>query len=45
MSRIVNDDELWGRLQELLPKPRGQYGKDNRVFDVFSEEYSEFFGR
>jgi hypothetical protein len=32
MLRIVIDDELWGRLQELLPKLKGRHGKDERLF-------------
>ena len=32
MSRMVIDDVLWGRLQELLPKPKGRHGKNDRLF-------------
>jgi len=29
---MVIDDELWERLQKLLPKPKGRHGKDDRLF-------------
>ena len=32
MSRMVIDDEMWARLEPLLPKPKGRPGKDDRLF-------------
>ena len=32
MSRMLIDDESWGRLRLLLPKPKGRHGKDDRLF-------------
>ena len=32
MSRMVIDDEIWSRLEKLLPKPKGRHGKDDRLF-------------
>ena len=32
MSRMVIDDALWAKLKELLPKPKGRHGKDDRLF-------------
>jgi hypothetical protein len=32
MSRMVIDDEMWSRLESLLPKPKGPHGKDDRLF-------------
>jgi hypothetical protein len=32
MSRMVIDDEMWSRLEELFPKPKGRHGKDDRLF-------------
>jgi len=32
MSRMVIDDEMWSRLEKLLPKPKGLHGKDDRLF-------------
>ena len=32
MSRMVIDDEVWSRLEKLLPKPKGRHGKDDRLF-------------
>jgi transposase len=32
MSRMVIDDEMWSRLEKLLPKPKGRHGKDERLF-------------
>ena len=32
MSRMVIDDEMWSRLEKLLPKPKGRHGKDDRLF-------------
>ncbi|MDP3705478.1 MAG: hypothetical protein Q8R24_06165 [Legionellaceae bacterium] len=32
MSRMVTDDEMWSRLEKLLPKPKGRHGKDDRLF-------------
>ena len=32
MSRMVIDDEMWARLEKLLPKPKGRHGKDDRLF-------------
>ncbi|WP_145962385.1 transposase [Legionella spiritensis] len=32
MSRMVIDDEIWCRLETLLPKPKGRHGKDERLF-------------
>ena len=34
MSRMVIDDEMWSRLEKLLPKPKGRHGKDDRLFNV-----------
>ena len=31
MSRMVINDEMWARLELLLPKPQGQPGKDDRL--------------
>ncbi len=31
MSRMVIDDEMWSRLEKLLPKPKGRHGKDDRL--------------
>ena len=28
MSRMVIDDEMWSRLEKLLPKPKGRHGKN-----------------
>ena len=36
MSRMVIDDEMWSRLEKMLPKPKGRHGKDDRLF---MEEY------
>ncbi|WP_080446473.1 transposase [Legionella pneumophila] len=32
MSRMVIDDEMWFRLEKLLPKPKGRHGEDYRLF-------------
>ncbi|HAU2284418.1 TPA: transposase [Legionella pneumophila] len=32
MSRMVIDDEMWFRLEKLLPKPKGRHGEDDRLF-------------
>ena len=32
MSRMVIDDDMWARLEPLLPKPKGRPGKDDRLF-------------
>ncbi|MCP0914066.1 hypothetical protein NKV53_06855 [Legionella sp. 27cVA30] len=32
MSRMVIDDEMWSRLEKLLPKPKGRHGEDDRLF-------------
>ena len=32
MSRMVIEDVLWAKLKELLPKPKGRYGKKDRLF-------------
>ena len=32
MSRRVIDDNMWKRLSELLPAPKGRHGKDDRLF-------------
>ncbi|CZG81668.1 TPA: transposase [Legionella pneumophila] len=32
MSRMVIDDEMWSRLEKLLPKPKGRRGEDDRLF-------------
>lgn len=32
MSRIVTDDEMWSRLEQLLPQPKGCHGKDDGLF-------------
>ena len=32
MSRMVIDDEMWGRLEKLLPSPKGRHGNDDRLF-------------
>jgi len=29
---MVIDDEMWFRLEKLLPKPNGRHGKDDRLF-------------
>lgn len=32
MARQVLTDEIWDKLQPLLPKPKGRHGKDDRMF-------------
>jgi len=32
MARQVLTDDIWSKLQPLLPKPKGQHGKDDRMF-------------
>jgi transposase len=32
MSRMVIDEDMWSRLEKLLPKPKGGPGKDERLF-------------
>ena len=32
MSRMVIDDEMWEKLESLLPPPKGRHGKDDRLF-------------
>ena len=32
MSRMVFNDEMWGRLEKLLPPPKGRHGNDDRLF-------------
>jgi len=32
MARRVLTDEIWDKLQPLLPKPKGRHGKDDRMF-------------
>jgi len=32
MARQVLADEIWDKLQPLLPKPKGKHGKDDRMF-------------
>ena len=32
MSRMVIDDVMWGKLKKLLPPPKGQHGKNDRLF-------------
>ncbi|CAH14794.1 TPA: IS5/IS1182 family transposase [Legionella pneumophila subsp. pneumophila] len=32
MSRMVIDDEIWSRLEKLLPQPKGRHGEDDRLF-------------
>jgi transposase len=33
MSRMVIDvEDMWSRLEKLLPKPKGRPGKDERLF-------------
>ena len=32
MPRKGLTDEIWGKLQPLLPKPKGRHGKDDRIF-------------
>ena len=32
MSRMLIDDELWSRLEKLLPKPKGRHGNHDRLF-------------
>ena len=32
MSRMVIDDEMWSRLEKLLPKPKGRHGENDRLF-------------
>jgi len=29
---MVIDDEIWSRLEKLLPKSKGRHGKDDRLF-------------
>ncbi|MFO3475244.1 hypothetical protein SC065_04630 [Legionella pneumophila serogroup 7] len=29
MSRMVIDDEMWSRLEKLLPQPKGRHGEDD----------------
>ncbi|MCW8444161.1 hypothetical protein OQJ05_08855 [Fluoribacter gormanii] len=35
MSRMVINDEVWFRLEKLLPKPKRRHGKDDRWFMMF----------
>ena len=32
MSRMVIDDEMWTKLEKLLPMPKGRHGKNDRLF-------------
>ena len=32
MGRQMIDDELWEKLQDLLPKPKGRHGTNDRLF-------------
>ena len=32
MTRKVLTDEIWEKLQPLLPKPKGRHGEDDRLF-------------
>ena len=32
MARTVLTDEMWERLKDLLPQPKGRHGKDDRNF-------------
>lgn len=32
MLRMVLDDEIWQKLEKLLPAPKGRHGKDDRLF-------------
>ena len=32
MSRMVIDDEMWSRLEKLLPTPKGRHGENDRLF-------------
>ncbi|WP_187297911.1 transposase [Legionella pneumophila] len=32
MSRMVIDNEMWFRLEKLLPKSKGRHGEDDRLF-------------
>jgi transposase len=32
MSRMVVHDEVWARLEKLLPKPKGRQGQNDRLF-------------
>lgn len=32
MTRRVLTDDIWEKLQPLLPKPKGRHGKDDRLF-------------
>jgi transposase len=32
MGRQMIDDELWEKLQGLLPKPKGRHGTNDRLF-------------
>jgi transposase len=32
MAREVLTDEIWGKLQPLLPKPKGRHGGNDRMF-------------
>jgi transposase len=29
---MVIDEDMWSRLEKLLPKPKGRHGKDERLF-------------
>ncbi len=31
MSRMVITDEMWGKLNTFLPKPKGRHGHDERI--------------
>ena len=32
MERMVFDEDMWRRLNKLLPEPKGRHGKDDRMF-------------
>jgi transposase len=32
MLRTILSDELWDKLKELLPKPKGRHGNNDRLF-------------
>ena len=31
MSRMVIDDEMWTKLEKLLPEPKGRHGKNPQL--------------
>lgn len=32
MARMVIDDVLWEKIKDLLPKPKGRHGQNDRLF-------------